>query len=220
MNTRHQMFPEGWLRSIEIAARGTVQSLIGNRFDSYARILHPATAPDGGNLRWSQVAHASGFAFDPARSSWYDISQQTLRNASARGRRTLWDAPPEEGLPSTIQHVLLGILSDTQGLEDSLIAYVEHIGDSVLRGPGCLGIVEIHHRRFGVYQHDQPLQDKVLSPNPNMWWSAKAGWLVVSDYDLPCSYVGGSSGLVERILADPRLECAVVTPDTPFHEEV
>jgi hypothetical protein len=44
------------------------------------------------------------------------------------------------------------------------------------------------------------------SQSPNYWWPDDRAWIVVSEIDAPCTYVGGSASLAEDLLAEPGLE--------------
>ncbi|HEV3187982.1 MAG TPA: hypothetical protein VGZ04_08035 [Acidimicrobiales bacterium] len=55
---------------------------------------------------------------------------------------------------------------------------------------------------------------------PNLWWPANHAWCVASEIDFPWTYVGGSSELIERLLADERLEVVPASPDDPHWEDV
>jgi hypothetical protein len=55
---------------------------------------------------------------------------------------------------------------------------------------------------------------------PNLWWPKDRTWCVASEIDLPWTYVGGSSGLIERLLADDRLETVAASPDDPCWHDV
>jgi len=44
------------------------------------------------------------------------------------------------------------------------------------------------------------------SRSPNHWWPDDRAWIVVSEIDAPCTYVGGSAPLVEALLSEPGLE--------------
>src|SRR4029077_6679439 len=45
--------------------------------------------------------------------------------------------------------------------------------------------------------HDEP---------PNFWWPEDRAWIVSTDIDGTSTYVGGSTTLIDRILADEELE--------------
>jgi hypothetical protein len=55
---------------------------------------------------------------------------------------------------------------------------------------------------------------------PNLWWPVDHTWCVASEIDFPWTYVGGSSELIERLLADERLETVSASPDDPHWEDV
>jgi hypothetical protein len=46
---------------------------------------------------------------------------------------------------------------------------------------------------------------------PNLWWPDDRSWCVASEIDFPYTYVGGSSKLIEEILAHPLLEALPAT---------
>lgn len=63
-----------------------------------------------------------------------------------------------------------------------------------------------------------PLGDFVpQSPNP--FWPRDHAWCVASEIDLFCTLVAGSRGLVEVLLADPRLETWEVQPGDPVRAD-
>lgn len=50
---------------------------------------------------------------------------------------------------------------------------------------------------------------------PNIWWPADRAWCVASEIDLEWTYVGGSRGLIDAILADGRIEALPAEPNDP-----
>jgi hypothetical protein len=50
----------------------------------------------------------------------------------------------------------------------------------------------------------------------NLWWPSDRAWCVASEIDLAWTYVGGPAGLIERLLADGRLEVLPAGPDDPL----
>jgi hypothetical protein len=53
---------------------------------------------------------------------------------------------------------------------------------------------------------------------PNLWWPADRAWCVASEIDLPWTYVGGSSALVEHLTGDPRIEAQSASPSHNHHQ--
>lgn len=41
---------------------------------------------------------------------------------------------------------------------------------------------------------------------PALWWPDDRAWVVVTEIDFGCTYVGGSAATIERVLAHPELE--------------
>jgi hypothetical protein len=57
------------------------------------------------------------------------------------------------------------------------------------------------------------------SHTPNWWWPDDRAWNVVSELDAPSTYAGGSAGLVQAILDEPRLEAVPSDPGHRFDGE-
>lgn len=55
----------GWIESELTGALGSVTGNVPDRFAAYARILHPATGPEGKPVRWEQVAREVGRTVHP-----------------------------------------------------------------------------------------------------------------------------------------------------------
>lgn len=51
-----------------------------------------------------------------------------------------------------------------------------------------------------------PTDDWFIPQSPNLFWPADRAWCVATEIDLPYTYVGGSSALIDAVLADQRLE--------------
>jgi hypothetical protein len=49
----------------------------------------------------------------------------------------------------------------------------------------------------------------------SLWWPADHAWCVATDVDLQWTYVAGSRGLIDAILADDRIEALPASPDDP-----
>lgn len=69
----------------------------------------------------------------------------------------------------------------------------EHL---LLTGP-LQAALEIGHR---------PTQDWFVPRSPNLFWPADRSWCVGTDVDLTSTVVGGDTGLVADVLADPGLD--------------
>lgn len=45
---------------------------------------------------------------------------------------------------------------------------------------------------------------------PNLWWPEDQTWCVASEIELHCTYLGGDTELIQRLLVDPRIEALQV----------
>jgi hypothetical protein len=61
-----------------------------------------------------------------------------------------------------------------------------------------------------------PFSDTAFSHTANLWWPSDRAWAVASEIDLSSTYVGGSSEMVEALLADDRIEVLLASPDDPL----
>jgi hypothetical protein len=81
--------------------------------------------------------------------------------------------------------------------------------------------VHLPHRDYFLYQGSAEAVATLASldgtngQSPNIWWPADHAWCVASEIDLPWTYVGGSRGLIDAILADDRIEALPAAPDDP-----
>jgi hypothetical protein len=75
----------------------------------------------------------------------------------------------------------------------------------LLQGP--LVAVEDFYERYG-----GPSSLCLRNP-PSLWWPADESWCVGTDIDLMTTYVGGSRGAIEALLADGQLEVLPVHDD-------
>ena len=85
------------------------------------------------------------------------------------------------------------------------------IPESVRSGPR----VPLPHRNYLLYSG--PVEAAMASVHladrgqiPNLWWPDDKAWFVASEIDLAWTYVGGSVGMVEALVADGRIEALPV----------
>ena len=52
--------------------------------------------------------------------------------------------------------------------------------------------------------------------SPSFWWPEDRAWFLSTEVDAQSTYIGGSVGLVERLLADPEIEVLPAAPKGPF----
>jgi len=55
--------------------------------------------------------------------------------------------------------------------------------------------------------------------SPNLWWPDDRAWFVATDIDYAWTYIGGSTELIDQLLADDRLEVLPARlTEKPFHD--
>jgi hypothetical protein len=213
-----------------------VASVVPGGFDAYARVLHPAEDPvDGDRLvRWAEVAAWSG---TPLRA---DAQFHTIALPPVRPER---DAPwsgqgPRQGeLYPPDAEALAGIARDwTTTPERCWFCLWDGYGAGTLLTPPGEPSVPLpdpvpapvrHGPRVRLPNRDYLLYtgpvEAVLTTDPlpggdqaaNLWWPADRAWCVASEIDLAWTYVAGPVGLIERVLADTRIEALPAGPGDP-----
>jgi hypothetical protein len=90
------------------------------------------------------------------------------------------------------------------------------IPDAVRAGPP----IELPHREYLLYEG--PVEaitataDFGHGQTANLAWPADHAWCLATEIDLAWTYVGGSESLVERLLADERIEALPAGADDPL----
>lgn len=72
--------------------------------------------------------------------------------------------------------------------------------------------VKLPHRDYLLYR-GRPDQVAGWMDGPNLWWPDDRAWFVASEIDLPWTYVGGSTALIEDMLADRELNARPLSLD-------
>lgn len=198
-----------------------VGSLVPVVFESYGRILHPAWARTGAAVRWDSVAAWSGRTvhalaqFDPL----------------ARPRGDTIGAPPFErqpddgALPRHALRALCEVLAAHTTTPDACFV-------GVWEGRGWLEPrrfrtlrLQLPERVHLVFEGPLEAVDDVGWTNfdgsfvreaPSIIWPADRAWFVSTDVDQDSTFVGGSRGLLEALVADRRLEVWPVAPTDPI----
>ncbi|HTK56821.1 MAG TPA: hypothetical protein VL295_08350 [Gemmatimonadales bacterium] len=204
-------------------------------FEAYARILHPASIERKEGqvwthvpVPWSEIGAWSGKELQPTTNM---ISLQVRADGvSWRDQQTEGEFTngPVEGQLVRPQLDRLGdILAAATETPDTLLMLVwsgwgahslEALGHQELDVSTSLGS---SGRRYflcrGSFENAVPGEDgeRVQEP-PSFWWPADRAWFVSTDIDIPCTYVGGSASLAERIVGDAPLEAFPARLDDPL----
>ena len=216
----------------------TVTSVVPAGFEAYTRILHPAQEPGHGHrlLRWREISAWSGVPLS-ADAQFHTIALPPERPAGPapwrgqgphEGRLYLPDAEALaqvlRGFTTTPEECFFGLwdgygfsgVSLTSPGSPPAMPLPDPVPVEVRQGP----LVRLPDREYLLYTG--PVEAITATAEighgqtANLAWPADRAWCVASELDLTCTYVGGSVALVERILADERLEALPADADDPL----
>lgn len=207
--------PGQWVRDgLGVFARVSVGSIVPTGFESYARILQPLESVDEHGkerwLRWSDVARAVGAVTHP------EMELGAILKRAPRG--FLWSNPPtpESQVPPWPDQmiVLTDILSNyTQSRDDCYFAFWE--GNTAFEGvPSNIPRLPIGSFRYFLFHG--PITravDTFRGLTTNIFWPADRAWCVVSHFDFPSTYLGGTTECVEEVLRAEVIEAWPATVD-------
>ena len=178
-----------------------ITSFVPTGFEAYARVLHPADEPGNGSgrlVRWREVAEWSGM---PLRddAQFHSIAMPPNRPETespvVQGPRigTLY-APDALALASIGERW-------TATADRCWFCVWEGYGwhpDSLRQGPR----VHLPNRDYvmctgPVASVLGALSSAPTERSPNLWWPEDRAWCVASEIDLPWTYVGGPSEMIE-----------------------
>jgi hypothetical protein len=215
--------PAGWLAGRLHPFCSDTGSVIPAGFEAYARVFHPVEAGhlDDRRHRWSDVAHATRRIVHP-EMQFHMIScpvGQPAPKGYNPGMGPSWgslSAPERVALVEVLRpattipdHCWFCLWEGRGGLDDLGVA-------ERVRLPGrdylfFAGPVELALEALtGLEAWDQ---------SPNLWWPDDRAWCVATEVDYAWTYVGGTSRLIDRLLADERLEALPAhLTDQPFYD--
>jgi len=208
----------------------TVASVLPSGFEAYARVLHPAREVKGEterNTRWAEVASWSDMELQ-AKAQFHSVA---LPPESSGGADLSVCRPPRRGTLTAEDCVaLVSLLRSHTTTADACWFCLwegyawqgrasDPIPQEILSGPK----LELARRDYVLYTGSIEAAtaiDDADSHTPNFWWPADKAWCLASDIDLPWTYVGGSSKLIEELLAREDLEVLPADPvDTVWRIE-
>ena len=178
-------------------------------------MLHPAEEPTRGHrlVRWREIASWSGVAL------WSDAQFHTIAmppEAPADPPPWSGQGPREGSLYPPDAAVLAGVLRDaTTAPEGCFFGLWAGYGIAV-----NLPLVQLPGREYLLYTGPvEALTAPVASTHgqtASLAWPSDHAWCVACEIDLCWPSVAGSRALVERLLADDRLEVLPAAPDEPL----
>ncbi len=190
--------------------RFDVGGLLPTRFESYVRILHPATAADGTPVRWDRVAAWAG-RVPHALAQFHAIAVPTPGHGA---EPPPWQAPPDTGtLTPPLRNRLFAVLAAHTGTAgDCWFCLWEGYAGMVA---GDAPRVRRPARDYRLF-HRPLAQGHFGHQSPNLAWPDDRAWCVATEVDLDSTYVGGSTALAEALLADQHIEAWPVRVDDPI----
>jgi hypothetical protein len=201
-----------------------VSCVVPTGFEAYARILHPAVAAAGEQVRWGTVAAAFG-AVEHGLMQFHALSGATWQTQNIKTKAWTGSVPDVGDLEPHSLAALLDVLSlHTSATDDCWFCLWEGYGWAVGK-ESVASRVELPSRNYLLYagpleaaleMGDWPLPDWFLPQSPNIFWPDDASWCVATEIDLPYTYVGGSRDLIDALLIDARLESWEAQPGDPI----
>lgn len=185
----------------------SVGSIAPVGFDAYARVLHPVESVDeeGGErwLRWSDVARATG-AITHAQMELITI----LKKAPKGFLRSTPPVPESIVLPWPDQlEIMARVLSRyTTAQDDCWFAFWE--GNTAFDGINpYANKLRIGSHNYYIFRGSVSRATYTFhSLTPNMWWPADRAWFVVSHFDFPSTWVGGTAECITELLQTDEIE--------------
>jgi hypothetical protein len=226
--------PAGWLRGrLTSPSDHVVTSWVPSGFDRYVKILHPI--PVGGDraetIRWVDVSRWSHVPLH-STSQWHDLVLPELTPPFPKPWRS--QGPREGSLSRADAEALIDDLSPfTTGM--CCFAVWDGFGpidtrphlemDQPAKALQPKRSFALPWRDYELF--DGPLLDATSFAmpgfdfqSPNLWWPEDHAWCVASEIDLPWTYVGGSSDVIDILLGDDRLEVLDILHDDPIVADV
>ena len=207
-----------WIAPRLTGGFGAVTRTVPDGFPAYARIFHPAPGPNGGWVRWEEVARTTG-AHVHAVMQWHALvgAQDWLNMTDSQ-----WPGGnPERG------NLGVELLNNLCQLLAQHTNTPEHCYFCIWEGYGWLGSDKLTAANPRVHL---PWRDYILligslakvtsscwytahRQSPNLFWSADWLWCVASEIDFDSTLVAGSASLIEAIVESRLFEAWRVGPD-------
>jgi hypothetical protein len=197
-------------------------SVIPAGYEAYGRLLHPVEPewPDRRVRTWAEVAAENGRVAH-AEMHFYMINRPVGTPAPLT---SVTDRGPEWGsLPLHERSELVDVLrSETTTPDQCWFCLWDGFGD--VDYGDISERVQLPCRNYGLYAG--PIERALASfdsfrdgHSPNLWWPQDRAWIVATEIDYAWTYVGGSAGLIEKLLAHDTLEVLPARlTDKPFHD--
>ena len=232
--------PANWLYAHLGAIGGQVRSIVPQVYDSYARLLHPAsTYRDGAEheLRWDELASERHVPLLP------DVQWSSLEEALATVREdpdVLGVGVPAEGSLQERQAARLATILERHTSTPDTVWFCVWDGWGALKvADGSVGLTrdrrfrsagrrrkatseatpQVHLPDRDYFLFSGATRDAALSfgvppswQSASMWWPDDHAWFVATEVDFTSTYVGASRSCASSLLSAAGLEALVAHP--------
>jgi hypothetical protein len=200
---------------------GVITSVVPNGFSGYARVLHPLDPPVRGQqpARWKDVASWSGIELVPD----VDFPEIALPEHEPSAVEPWPGQVPQVGTLHPVDvEALVAMLARYTSTPDRCWFCTWEGWGSVAFNDGPR--VELPGRNYVLFAGPlaalPSLMDAQDDHSPNLWWPNDRAWCVATEIDLAWTYVGGAVALINDVLASPRLEAQLASPDDNFQQRL
>jgi hypothetical protein len=219
--------PAAWIASRLGGAFGAVTRTVPRGYSAYARICHPPGDVSGALTTWSHVAQATGRRAHPLMQ-WHALSASGDASNTSPSR---WPgASPRIGhLIPEVLGPLCDLLAGHTGTRDDCYfglwegwgsnepipppRQAEPLGPVLVRLPGREYLLLSGPLHAARDLGDWLTADWFQPQSPSIFWPSDRAWFAATEIDFDSTLVGGSSQLVEALLAAPTLDSWRVGPD-------
>ena len=219
----HDISPADWLAARLHPGWADTGSVIPEGFEAYTRIFHPVEPDhlDDRRQRWGDIAHAAKRIVHP-EMQFHMISRPVGQPAPEGYHPGI--GPSWGSLPTPERAALVALLRPATTTPDRCWFCLWE-GRGGLDDHGVTERVRLPGRDY--LFHAGPVEMALASPpglepwdqSPNLWWPDDQAWCVATEIDHAWTYVGGTSQLVDQLLADDRLETLPARlTDQPFYD--
>ncbi|MGH3444501.1 MAG: hypothetical protein ACRDPB_03920 [Nocardioidaceae bacterium] len=213
-------------------------STIPTGYAAYARLLHPiepGTATSASSqVRWADVAAWGGTRLGTRTQFWQlalpeQLPAEPIPGGDAAASDTLGvrDGQALAGLlrahTDTAQQCWFGIWSGYGWHRAAPVPYGDpvesppQLSDPVPAAVRAGPMVRLPGRDYLLYAG--PVEAGLFLPDArelaDLWWPQDRAWFVYGDVDLNSTYVAGTDGLIDELLASTELEAVRVDPEDP-----
>ena len=223
---------EVWWLVDALSEKATVDSLVPQGFECYARILHPAwnCRMEAGRLLRTPLTWSSVAAIRNRKAhrlmQWSQVNvlpplEDPVLDALLDAGCTVIDNPDEGTLPIEVASPLGEVLaSHSPKPKFCWFGLWEGFGWDYKREiPKTRGVTTARSRHWHVFRAPLKMIESCffasghIHQSTNLLWPHNRNWFVATDIDQDSTYIGGSDKLIEDLLHRADLEVYLVNPE-------